>query len=365
MFAGGGLGLPWREHWFKSALVVAFECLVVLWFFRRSQRMLAFRVLPNLRPSRTLALVRHPLILMPAIGFASVLLGAGVTVFLRPGGTGASVLHDPRLRNMGLSLLAAMAAYAVFAVIFVKKRGAALGPEACAGKLFWPLSRTLAVAAKRMAPTMIKTMAKSYEPFLQQTNLDANQQAQLEDLILKKQSVNWEYGLALMNPKLEPARRAALLEEWKRGREGCDAPIRQLLGEENHQAFERFEKTIPDRLVLGIFAKESAKAGLALSAGQQDQLLAAMTEARAQYHWTTDVGRRIQAPADLVAMFNDDNINTFAREEEEFDAHFLAQAASILTPEQLAALGPFQAKQRQAKVASMRMTARVLAPRSG
>jgi hypothetical protein len=101
-----------------------------------------------------------------------------------------------------------------------------------------------------------------------------------------------------------------------------------------------------------------------LSEEQQEQLIAAMTEARAQCNWSTDLSRRIQNPADLVATFSEDNINTFAREEEEFDRQFLTQAQMLLTPGQFAAFQPFQAKQRQVKIATMRMTAKMFAPAS-
>jgi len=384
MFGFGAIGLPWKEHWLRCAAMAAGEGLLIFWVFRRFQKMLSpqfLPILPNLKPSRMQALLRHPIVLFPAIGFGAALLSVGVTFYLHPGGAEALVFHRPWPRTMGLSLLAAMAAYAIFAVIFVKKRGMAQGADAFVDKVYGPLSqepggrpapgimggfvlnRTLALTAKLIGPMVVKRMANFYTPFLQQTNLSAEQQAQLKDLIVKKQSVNWDKGLPLMNAKLAPERRAAAIEEMKSGRERCDAQMRQLLGETISQAFDQFEKTIPDRLVLGLFRSKSASTGRALSAEQQDQLLAAMTEARSQYHWSTELSRRIQAPADPVAMFSEDSINTFAREEAEFDGHFLTQAARILTPEQLAVFEPFQAKQRKAKIASMKMTAKMFTPR--
>jgi hypothetical protein len=150
----------------------------------------------------------------------------------------------------------------------------------------------------------------------------------------------------------------------KSSREGCDAEIRQLLGGENYQVFERFEKTIPDRLVLGMFKSKMARTGATLSDKQQEQLLQAVGAARAQYPWSTDLSRRIQNPADLVATFSEENIAAFAREEEEFDRQFFVRGQMILTPEQLAAFEPFLAKQRQAKIASMKMTAKMFTPGS-
>jgi L-2-hydroxyglutarate oxidase LhgO len=101
-----------------------------------------------------------------------------------------------------------------------------------------------------------------------------------------------------------------------------------------------------------------------LSDKQQEQLLQAVGAARAQYPWSTDLSRRIQNPADLVATFSEENIAAFAREEEEFDRQFFVRGQMILTPEQLAAFEPFLAKQRQAKIASMKMTAKMFTPGS-
>ena len=222
------------------------------------------------------------------------------------------------------------------------------------------LNKMLPLTAKMMGPTMGKgmtammgkMMVKMYAPVFEQINPSQEQRAQLKELILKKNAVNMDKGLALMNGKLDAARRAALIEEMKSAREGCDAEIRQLLGEENYPVFEQFEKSLPDRIVLGLFKSKSAGMGAALSEEQQEQLLQAVSEARAQYPWSTDLSRRIQNPADLVATFSEENIATFAREEEEFDRQFPAQVEMILTAEQLAAFEPFLAKQRQAKIAS-------------
>jgi RNA polymerase sigma factor (sigma-70 family) len=382
MFVVGSMGLPWKQHWIRCAAVVAAEGLVLLWAFRRFHAMMSFRFMPGLKSSRVPVFLSHPIILVPAIVFGSALLGVGLVLFFNPVGATVLIHHSPWLRNMGLSLLAAMVVYAVFAVIYVKKRGLAVGAEGVFDKTggSFPeppgtnmfsrilgnpvLSKTLALTTKMMAPMMGKMMVQMYAPVFEQINLSQDQRARLQDLILKKNAVNMDKGLALMNWKLDTARRAIAIEEMKSGREGCDAEIRQLLGQQDYQVFEQFEKGLPDRLVLNLFKNKSARMGAALSEEQQEQLLQAVGAARAQIHWSTDLSRRIQNPADLVATFSKENIATFAREEEEFDRQFLTEAQTLLTPEQFAAFQPFQAKQRQAKIASTKMTAKMFTPGS-
>ncbi len=374
MFVVGSVGLPWKQHWIRSMTVVAVEGLVLVWGFRRYQKMLSGRFIPGMKSSRVPAFLRHPIILLPAILFGSALLGAGLVLYMNPAGAEVVIYHSPWLRNMGLGFLAAMGAYAIFAVIYVKKRGIALGTEAAIdqsgantansilGNPF--LTKTLALTIKLTAPLMGKMMVKNYAPVFEQIHLGEDQRAQLKDLILKKNAVNMDKGLPLMNAKLDAARRAALIAEMKSAREACDAEIRELLGQEAYPVFEQFEKSLPDRLVLGLFKSKLAKTGAALTEEQQAQLLQAVSEAREQYHWSTDLSRRIQNPADVVAAFSEENIATFAREEEEFDRQFLARAQMILTAKQLAEFEPFMAKQRAAKIASMKMTSKMFAPQS-
>ena len=138
MFVFGSMGLPWKQHWMRCAAVVAAEGLVLLWAFRRFLAMLSFRFMPGLKSSRVPAFLRHPIILVPAIVFGAAVLGGGLLLFLNPEGAKASIHHGPFLRNMGLSLLAAMAVYAIFAVIYVKKRGIAPGAEAVVDKTDGP-----------------------------------------------------------------------------------------------------------------------------------------------------------------------------------------------------------------------------------
>lgn len=356
MFVVGGVGLPWKQHWIRSMTVVAVEGLVLVWGFRRFHQMLSGRFVPGMKSSRVPAFLRHPIILLPAILFGSALLGVSIVLYINPAGAEVLIHHSPWLRNMGLGLLAALAAYAIFAVIYVKKRGIALGNPV--------LHKTLALTTKLMAPMMGKMMVKTYAPVFEQINLNQDQRARLKDLILKKNAVNMDKGLALMNAKLDAARRAALIAEMKSAREGCDAEIRELLGKQAYQVFEQFEKSLPDRLVLGIFKNKLARTGAALSEEQQAQMLQALSEAREQYHWNTDLSRRIQNPADVVAAFSEENIATFAREEEQFDRQFLARAQMILTVKQLAEFEPFMAKQRAAKSATMKMTSKMFAPKS-
>jgi hypothetical protein len=114
-----------------------------------------------------------------------------------------------------------------------------------------------------------------------------------------------------------------------------------------------------------VFGRNYRSAGNILSrVGAFQPLVQALSEARAQYNWTTDLSRRNQAASDYAVLFSEDNLSTFEREEEEeCDRQFLTQAERILSPEQLVAFQQFQPWQRQSQIGGMKMAARLLAPR--
>ena len=186
----------------------------------------------------------------------------------------------------------------------------------------------------------------------------------MNDLILKKTFAATTKSMALMNGKLDAQKRTELTGQLKCEMNDYEAQIRQFLGEENYSAFQYFEKAIPDRTMISLFSSRSAGTARALTAAQQEQLAQALSEARGHYNWTTDLSQRNQAAGDYAVMFSEDNLNTFAQEEEQFDRQFLAQAQGILRPEQLAAFADFQNSQRQSQIAGFRMAAKVFAPKS-
>jgi hypothetical protein len=205
---------------------------------------------------------------------------------------------------------------------------------------------------------------QTHGPLFQQLNLTPDQRARTKELILKGVMAAVTKSMSLMNRKLDPERRAALIEELKTERQDCDAQIRQFLGEENYRALETHEKTIPDRTMISRFTSKSRGMAIPLNADQQAQLLRTLSEARAQYNWSTDFSQRNRAAANYAVMFSEESLNTFAREEEQFDRDFITQAERILSPQQLAAFQQFQTRQRQSRIMEMKAAAKLFAPQS-
>jgi hypothetical protein len=306
MFAVGSFGLPWKQHWIRSAVVVAAEGLVILWAFRRQQRMLSFQSQPDFQSAKTQALLRHPFISLSAILLGTALLGGVLgfilPIFLNPGVT-LRMPHGPWLHSLGLCFLFVVLGCGIFGLLFAARRKILPGWDSITER-FAPLLN------QSLRPEAI--IEQTHGPLFQQLNLMPDQRARMKELILKGTMAAVTKSMSLMNRKLDPARRAALIEELKSEREDCDAQIRQLLGEENYQAFQSYEKTIPDRTMISRFTSKSRGMAIRLNADQQAQLLRTLSEARAHYNWTTDFSRRNRAAANYAVMFSEDNLNTFA-----------------------------------------------------
>jgi hypothetical protein len=198
---------------------------------------------------------------------------------------------------------------------------------------------------------------KQYAALFQQLNLTPEQATGLKDLLVKKMLVGADAGMSLMDGSLDAAQRADLTKQMKSETDDFDAQIKQFLGDENYPAFQGYEKTVPDRMIVSQFGDQLAGGASPLSNDQQQQLVQAMNDARTAFKWTTDYSNKNPANGDYAAMFTEDKINQFASESERFDQQFLTRAQQILTPDQATAFEQFQKTQRELQIMGMKMAA--------
>jgi hypothetical protein len=202
---------------------------------------------------------------------------------------------------------------------------------------------------------------KTYAPFFEQCQLNPDQQARLKDLVLKRTMAGVRAGIAGAGKKTDAAQRMALMEQVKTETAVQNAQIQQLLGEASYQAFQEFEKTIPDRMLISQFASKFSRTPLAPSTGQQEELCQQMIASRARFEWTTPISQRNQPGIEYLSGLNQEILSAFAQEEETFGRQFLAEAGRVLNPEQIIAFGQFLERQRQSQVNQMKMAAKLFA----
>ncbi len=341
LFAGMGFALPWKQHWLRCAAVMAAYGLLVVWLVRMVHRR---RGLPiPLHFSRILARMGNPLIGAPV--FLLLIFGLNcLQELVLPSATPKSEIAWSEWLSVGLGLvIAALACVVLVPLFFGVLRKLVPRSSWLARMLDTPLLQAL-----RLTP---QGPEAAYAPLFQQLHLRREQQAQLKDLVRKRVMTRLRGSRLLLNPKLDAVRRADLTRQTDRETAGFTARIKDCLGQEQYAAFRQFEKTVQDRALIDRFNRRLAQTSTALSPEQQARLLQALADARVQFPWTTDLSRRNFETVDEAARCNDESLETFAREEEQFDRQFLTQLQPLLSPEQLAALEKIQEQQRGSQLA--------------
>jgi hypothetical protein len=203
-------------------------------------------------------------------------------------------------------------------------------------------------------------IVKQYGDLFKQLGLTDDQQANLKDLIQKKMLAGADAGVSMLDDSLDASQRADLTKQIKSQRDDVDNEIKQALGDQNYQAFQTYEKTVPDRTSVNQFNDQFAGTSGGLSADQQTQLIQAMSDARNNFNWTSGLNQQNgNSNPDVASLLTDDNIEKFTQEREQFDDQFLGRAQQILTPEQLQAFKNFQVTQRQMQITAMKMAAQM------
>lgn len=205
-------------------------------------------------------------------------------------------------------------------------------------------------------------IAKQYSDLMKQLNLTPEQAATFKDLLQQKMLAGADAGMSMFDDSMDASQRADAAKQIKAQTDSFDSQIKQFLGDDNYQAFQTYEKSVPDRMSVGQFSDTLTGTPTALSSDEQQQLIQAMSDARNNYKWTADLNmQNLGASGDMASMLTPDNINKFAQEREQFDQQFLATAQSILSPQQFTAYQDFLKTQRDLQIAGLKMAAQMFA----
>lgn len=228
-------------------------------------------------------------------------------------------------------------------------------PMSAMAKMFKdPAMRDMMKAQQKTALGPI--IERQYADLFKQLNLSPEQSAAFKDLVMKKMFAGTDAGLSMMDDSLDPSQRADLAKQVKAQSDEVDSEIKQFLGDNNYQAYQSYEKSVPDRMTMSQFSDQFAGTPNALSPQQQNQMIQAMSDARNNFTWTSGLNQQnLGANGDIGSMLSDDNIAKFTAEREQFDQQFLGKAQQILTPDQFAAYQQFQKQQREVQLMGIKM----------
>jgi hypothetical protein len=228
-------------------------------------------------------------------------------------------------------------------------------PMSAMAKMFKdPAMRDMMKAQQKTALGPI--IEKQYADLFKQLNLSPEQSAAFKDLVMKKMFSGTDASLSMMDDSLDASQRADLAKQVKAQSDEVDSEIKQFLGDNNYQAYQSYEKSVPDRMTMSQFNDQFAGSPNALSPEQQSQMVQALSDARNNFTWTSGLNQQNPgANGDIGSMLTDDNIAKFTSEREQFDQQFLGKAQQILTPDQFATYQQFQKQQRDMQLMGLKM----------
>ena len=204
---------------------------------------------------------------------------------------------------------------------------------------------------------------KNYGPFFTQLGLTAEQSSALKDLVLNKSLADAGAGMSLMSGEQDSTNRAQVFEQAKQEKDAIDGQIKQMLGDDNFKQFQDYEKTIPDRMVVGMFKDQQAAGAMALNPDQEAQLVQLMGDERKNFKFTTDFSDQTKLTSDLAGNFTEEKVQHFLQEQEQLHQRYLSDAKNILSADQLASFDKFLSSQRQMQSLGLKMASKMFAPK--
>jgi len=165
--------------------------------------------------------------------------------------------------------------------------------------------------------------------------LTPEQHAALTNLLFARQMAVAEAGLAAMSGSA--AERQEALAEGRIIKEQYDEQIKDLLGPQDYQTFQDYEKTAGDRVLTQMF-KGTLPADATLTDQQEYDLLAAMYEERQGLPGLPAPGGQPPDPSQLT----DEAIARTLKQQELLRQKYAERAKAILTPTQYDAFVTWQ-----------------------
>lgn len=174
-----------------------------------------------------------------------------------------------------------------------------------------------------------------------------NKYVALKELLLDRQVAMTEPSLAAMNGTA--AERAAATTNVLTIKASYDGKIKDLLGAQDYQIFQDYEKSLPERLQVLSF-QSTSPVDSKLTVDQENRLASAMYAER-------------QAMPDLSALskqafgssiLNSNKMVELQAQMEELEQGYLRRAATILTPDQLERFKEWQEQAAAARAATVK-----------
>jgi hypothetical protein len=210
------------------------------------------------------------------------------------------------------------------------------------------------------------TLDTFYAKLFASLHLTPEQTDALKDLMVQKQMAGTDIGASMFSNDMDAAKLKKLSDKAKSEMDATDAQIKQLLGDDNYAQYEAYEKTKMQRMAVSTFETQLANSGLpALTDDQEQQLIQAMNEEQGNFKFTTDIPDKSKLSGDITSLFSGDNLKQYQQQQQQLNQRYMARAQSILSSDQLGVFEQSLASQLEMGYASMQMSMKMFAPKTG
>jgi hypothetical protein len=142
-----------------------------------------------------------------------------------------------------------------------------------------------------------------------------------------------------------------------------DKQIKDYLGDSYYPQFQAYEKTVGDRVQLAQFKDQLTGSQNALTPEQEQQLVQAMSEERANFKWSVDFNDKTKMQANMAKIQNEDTMNKLADDLNQFSGKVLPRAQQLLSADQYTAFESFLKASSQMQVTQLKIAAQMFAPK--
>ena len=207
-------------------------------------------------------------------------------------------------------------------------------------------------------------LEKAYASLVNQLGLTPEQAAAFKDLVVNKSLAGAGAGMSLLS-ETDPAKRTQLLEQTKIEKDAYDLQIKQMLGDDNYQQFQTYEKSLSDRMTTGMFRDQQATGPGVLTADQENQMVQMMTDERQNFKFTTDLSDQSKVTGDLAGNLTEEKVNQFLQEQEQLQQRYLSRAQTFLSADQYASYQKFITSQLQMQKLGLNMASQMFGTKQG
>lgn len=224
-------------------------------------------------------------------------------------------------------------------------------------------SNVFAGLATMMKDPQMKEMIRAQQKMMQDQmygalfkglNWPADKQVALKDLLLDRQMAMMNVGMTMMSGSESDRKQAA--EDNKTLTSDYDKKIEDLLGPQDYQVFKDYEKTVPERMQVGMF-KGTLSGDTALTDQQEYDLIVAMSEERNNLPASSMMKSQNPDPS----KFTEDGIAEALKQMEQLQQAYANRAAAILTPAQLEQFRKWQEQISAMQAAGLKMASQMFA----